>query len=170
METLLRVDDRELLRALDALDSRTARPAADPVLGRGMSRAADAYSAFLRRRFRANGAGSWAPLADSTRRGKSRKGTAAKGTLRGDSDRLYSSLDPSSPDHLRRLTPDGIQVASAVPYLIHHQIGTDIMSAREVFVPPDATAQAEVDGELEAAVGELVASIFGEGATRGRGN
>ena len=154
------LDARRFLAQLGDYADRAGSGTADPVLRDGLSRAADHYAAGNKRRFLASQASGWPPLAESTRRRKAARGTLGKGTLRGDTDRLYNSLTPGSPDHLRTLTPDGIQVGSAVPYLIYHHLGTRTIPRREVWGPPDAQAEAEIDAELVKAVDALTAAIF----------
>lgn len=82
----------------------------------------------------------WAPLAESTLRGKD----GSKGIL-VDSGRLRASLtQETAPDAIRVLLPQSMQWGSSVEYGKFHQSGTGRMPRRRVVKLPEAVKRAIV--------------------------
>jgi hypothetical protein len=99
----------------------------------------------------------WAAWAESTRRRRIAKGTAALGLLR-DSDHLYDAIfrDRPADSRLRRIQGRlRFQLNTAVPYGIFHQRGTKRMPARQIFPSPMPVA---FRAEIRAVVRDFIRS------------
>lgn len=153
------VNDALPLAVLEEIH-RSAQAPIHPKMREAVHRAADAYDAQRYRDFNASnkGGGSWAALAPSTIRSKTRRGTVGKGILR-DSDRLFLSLKKGNPGNVNRDLPDGVQRGTSVPYGIFHVRGTAKMPARNFLFPPDANTKTRVAGNVTGGIRDVIAGM-----------
>src|SRR5688572_25151800 len=105
-------------------------------LGAGFEEAVHVYAGAVRRRFASamNGDGTWAPLAESTKRRKKRYGMADRILyLTGD---LYTSLVPGEAGSIFEVLSDRIRYGTSVPYAKYHQVGGGRLPQRTILVEP----------------------------------
>jgi phage gpG-like protein len=67
---------------------------------------------------------------------KTRRGQLPDNPILFRTGRLFRSLtDPSDPEHIEELTPEGLLFGTAVGYAAYHQRGTRRMPARPILTP-----------------------------------
>jgi hypothetical protein len=148
-----------------------------PTLDKGWKQAAYVFRSFTQRRFSnfSRGGGNWAPLAESTIKGR-RKGKGSRKFKKGsvailiDTGLLFGGVQPAfvnAPGQFEQLRRFGIEVGyggpgrypegdATVTDIAHfHQTGAGRLPKREIIVEPDAHTFRQMVGRLQLAVNKL---------------
>jgi hypothetical protein len=120
------------------------------LVGQGMLEGGEIWLAYLRSRFDSEGDGQWAQLADSTIEQRARKGYGPDHPILRESGDLLASLMPGDENNVLRLTPDGVELGSSLPY------APFVNAKREFIVPPDASTQEQMEAALRRRIDQMV--------------